>query len=274
MKLFSKYIDKTLLRKDIIKYRKYILSIIIFLLAYVIGLRIYNVIIIKTKKEQEQQKMNLSSEVFATFVYYIVIFLGLLLALINSDIDTKSIMVLLGSAGLAIALAMQSSLTRVINGFIILYYKYFEIGDIIKVDEIIGRVVNFTLFSTTIITRENNVRVIISNNDIVAKKVINYTMLPTIINNVRVSISSNNNNLSYINLINVIKSELMEKTKYIDKKQIDVNVHDIEKHGTILNIRFGIKSEDLFASENEVRLIVRDVLSRQNVKLLDYGYIN
>ena len=274
MKLFSKYIDKKLIKKDLIKYKKYIISIIIFLIGYIIASRIYHKIIEHIAKKDINNKMNISSDVFATFIYYIILLLGLFLALLNSDIDTNSIMVVLGSFGLAIALALQNSISRVINGFLIMYYGYYQINDIIKINDTIGRVVEFTLFNTVIISRENNIRIIISNNEIVANKIINYTKIPFILNNIRVSLSSNNNNINYKNLLTTIKTEINNKSKYIkDKTKTSVEIDDMENSGTTINIRFYINSIELFESQNEIRLLVRDVLSNNNIKLLDNAYI-
>jgi len=274
MRLFGKYINKQLLKKDLIKYRKYIVSVVIFLIGYIIASRIYHKIMEQINKKYAQNKMNIASDVFASFIYYIIILLGLFLALLNSDIDTNSIMVVLGSFGLAIALAMQNSVTRIINGFLIIYYGYYKIGDIIKVNDISGKVVEFTLFNTVILNRENNVNVIISNNDIVSNKIINYTKMPNIINNIRVSISANNQNLNYTNLLNKIKTEINNKSKYIiDKNKTTIDIDDMEKSGTTLNIKFYIESSNIFESQNEIKLLVRDILSSNNVKLLDNSYI-
>ena len=93
--------------------------------------------------------INLRKLLFEENVWLLI---GLFFSLLNADIDTNSILVILGSSGLAIALSLQNTLSQVINGLIILYFNYYELDDIIKVGDYIGKVVGFTLLNTTIQT--------------------------------------------------------------------------------------------------------------------------
>ena len=270
----DKYISsktQIIIEKKIYKYKKYIQSIIIFIIFYIIATKIYNSIIEKISEKQD--KVKISYDFFASFIYHFILLIGLFFGLLNSDIDTNSIMVILGSSGIAIAFALQNSLTQVINGLIILYFNYYELNDIIQVGEYLGKVVEFTLLNTTIKTHENNINIIIPNNDIVSKVVYNFTKTPRIINSVPVSISSNNN-IDFIKLVENIKTELKTKCKYIvNKNNIMVDISDISESGTKIDIRFEINSEDYIDSRYNVRLLVRNLLSQKHIKLLDNGYI-
>ena len=155
----DKYISRKILEKNIYKYKKYIQSVIIFIIFYIIAINIYNSIIKKINEKQDDKKENkikISYDFFASFIFYFILFIGLFFSLLNAYIDTNSIMVVLGSSGIAIAFALQNSLTQVINGLIILYFNYYELNDIIQVGDNLGKVVGFTLLNTTIETHENN----------------------------------------------------------------------------------------------------------------------
>jgi small conductance mechanosensitive channel len=275
----NKYMDKyissktqKILGNNIYKYKKYIQSLIIFIIFYIIAIKTYYSIIKKINEKQEN-KLKISYDFFASFIFYFILLIGLFLSLLNSDIDTNSIMVILGSSGIAIALALQNSIAQVINGLIILYFNYYELNDIIQVGEYLGTVVEFTLLNTTLKTHENNINIIIPNTEIISKVVYNYTKKPQIINSVSVSISSNNN-IDFIKLIENIKSELKTKCKYIiDKNNIMVDISDISESGTKIDIRFEINSHDYIESRYNVRLLVRNLLSQKHIKLLDNGYI-
>jgi len=275
----DKYISRktqNILENNFYKYKKYIQSVIIFIIFYIIAINIYNSIIKKINEKQDDKKENkikISYDFFASFIFYFILLIGLFFSLLNADVDTNSIMVILGSSGIAIAFALQNSLTQVINGLIILYFNYYELNDIIQVGEYLGKVVEFTLLNTTIKTHENNINIIIPNNDIVSKVVYNFTKTPRIINSVPVSISSNNN-IDFIKLVENIKTELKTKCKYIvNKNNIMVDISDISESGTKIDIRFEINSKDYIESQYNVRLLVRNLLSQKHVKLLDNGYI-
>jgi small conductance mechanosensitive channel len=270
----DKYISsktKNILTNNIYKYKKYIQSIIIFIIFYIIAINVYRSIIKKINEKQD--KVKISYDFFASFIFYFILLIGLFFSLLNADIDTNSIMVILGSSGIAIALALQSSITQVINGLIILYFNYYELNDIIQVGEYLGTVTGFTLLNTTIKTHENNINIIIPNTEISSKVIYNFTKTPQIINSVPVSISANNN-IDYIKLIENIKVDLRTKCKYIiNKNNIMVDISDISESGTKINIRFEINSEDYIESQYNVRLLVRNLLSQKHIKLLDNGYI-
>lgn len=270
----NKYISnktKKVLENNIYKYKKYIQSIVIFIIFYIIATKIYNSIIAKINEKQD--KVKISYDFFATFIFYFILLIGLFFSLLNANIDTNSIMVILGSSGLAIALALQNSISQIINGLMILYFNYYELNDIIQVGDNLGKVVGFSLLNTTIETHENKINIIIPNNEIVSKVIYNFTKTPQILNSISVSISSNNN-IDFIKLINNIKMTLRTKCKYIiDKNNINVDIVDIAESGTKLNIRFKINSDDYIESQYDVRLLVRNLLSQSHIKLLDNGYI-
>jgi small conductance mechanosensitive channel len=269
----DKYISsktQNIIKNNIYKYKKYIQSLIIFLVFYVIAINVHNSIIKKINEKQD--KVKISYDFFASFIFYFILLAGIFFSLLNADIDTNSIMVLLGSSGLAIALALQNSLSQVINGLVILYFNYYELNDIVQIDEYLGKVVGFTLLNTTIQTHENNINIIIPNTEIASKVVYNFTKTPQIINSVPVSISANNN-VDYIKLVENIKAELRAKCKYIvNKNNIMVDISDISESGTKIDIRFEINSEDYIESRYNVRLLVRNLLSQKHIKLLDNGY--
>jgi small conductance mechanosensitive channel len=277
-KYMNKYIDKYIsaktkkvLENNIYKYKKYIQSLIIFIIFYIIAIKIYNSIIAKINEKQD--KVKISYDFFASFIFYFILFIGLFFSLLNADVDTNSILVILGSSGLAIALALQNSITQIINGLMILYFNYYELNDTIQVGDYLGKVVGFSLLNTTIETHENNINIIIPNNEIVSKVVYNFTKTPQILNSISVSISSNNN-VDFIKLIDNIKAILRTKCKYIiDKNNINVNITDIAESGTKLVIKFKVNSMDFIESQYDVRLLVRNLLSQSHIKLLDNGYI-
>jgi small conductance mechanosensitive channel len=265
-------IKQKVLVNNIYKYKKYIQSVIIFLIFYIISIKIYNSII-KKINEKKENTGKISYDFFASFIFYFILLIGLFFSLLNSDIDTNSIMVILGSSGLALALSLQNTISQLINGLTILYFNFYELDDIIKVGDYLGKVVGFSLLNTTIQTYENNINIIIPNTEIISKVVYNFTKTPKIINSVSVSISSNNN-IDFIKLIENIKADLRTKCKYIiNKNNIMVNISDISESGTKIDIRFEINSKYYIESQYNVRLLVRNLLSQKHIKLLDNAYM-
>lgn len=82
-------------------------------------------------------------------------------------IETTSFITLLGAAGLAIGLALQGSLGHFASGILILLFKPYKVGDLVRVNDFEGHVVEIQVFSTLIRTVDNKM-VIIPNGVITA----------------------------------------------------------------------------------------------------------
>ena len=110
---------------------------------------------------------------FLKFSLYVV-----LLITISSgfDLDAASILALLGSAGVAIGLAIQGSLANFVGGVLILMLKPFKVGDYIKEDTngIEGTVISIELFYTKLTTVDNRV-IVLPNGTLANSSLTNVT---------------------------------------------------------------------------------------------------
>jgi small conductance mechanosensitive channel len=77
-------------------------------------------------------------------------------------VETTSLIAMLGAAGLAVGLALQGSLANFAGGMLILFFKPFEVGDVIEAQGHLGRVYEIQIFNTILKTLDNQ-RVIIPN---------------------------------------------------------------------------------------------------------------
>lgn len=89
-------------------------------------------------------------------------------------IDTTSFLAMIGAAGLAIGLALQSSLANFAGGIQILVFKPFKVGDTIEIRSLIGVVKAIHLMQTSLLTPDNKT-IYIPNASIVSGDIVNYT---------------------------------------------------------------------------------------------------
>jgi small-conductance mechanosensitive channel len=179
----------------------------------------------------------------------------------------------MGSIGIAIALAIQSSITQIISGFFILLLNLYNINDIIEINGVKGFVRDFSLFNTTI-SNLTDINTIIPNNSFLSNSFINYTKTKTIKYTFTIAISANNS-IDYNILMDNLKEKISILSKYcIDKTGIVVSIDELSASGTILRLKVPINSMELFNADMELKQIVRTVLVDDNVLLLDNSYVS
>ena len=107
------------------------------------------------------------------------IFLWVLLALMLAgtlDVDVTSIIAMLSVAGLAVSLALQSTLANLAGGLVLLVAKPFAVGDYVEADGISGTIAAIDLAYTTFVTPDNK-EIFVPNSQLSATKITNYNRL-------------------------------------------------------------------------------------------------
>jgi small conductance mechanosensitive channel len=112
----------------------------------------------------------------AQIAQYTVLAAGVISALGAAGIETTSVLAIFGSAGLAVGLAMQGSLSNFASGVMILFFKPFTVGDVITVAGETGGVTDIGMFATTLVNPSNH-KIIIGNSAIIGGNITNYTTL-------------------------------------------------------------------------------------------------
>ena len=147
-------------------------TILIAIVVFIIGRKIVNLALKITKNTMVRKDVEISVQKFvmslATFAYNI--FLIIIIASILG-IGASSIVAIIGSAGLAVGLALQGSLSNLAGGVLILLLKPFKVGDYIISA---GTVQSIDIFYTRIATTDNKV-VVIPNGTISNSNVTNTT---------------------------------------------------------------------------------------------------
>ncbi|WP_392566432.1 mechanosensitive ion channel [Utexia brackfieldae] len=124
------------------------------------------------RKEVDPTLIGFSS----SLLKYTVLTLTIITVLGRLGLETASFVAILGAAGLAIGLALQSSLSNFAAGILLLIFRPFKEGDLIDVG-MLGTVESIQIFSTTLTLSDGRI-VVIPNSKISANNIINYTRDP------------------------------------------------------------------------------------------------
>ena len=107
-------------------------------------------------------------------VRYGVLLVTIIIVLGQFGVRTASILAVLGAAGLAVALALQGTLSNIAAGILLVLLRPFNVGDQIDADGIAGTVVEVGLFATQLRSPEG-VFMFAPNSKLSNAKIINYS---------------------------------------------------------------------------------------------------
>lgn len=108
---------------------------------------------------------------------YGIIIITVVIALSQFGIQTTSILAVLGAAGLAIALALQGTLSNIASGVMLIWLRPFSVGDAIDAEGISGSVSEIGLFATELRTYDG-IFIFVPNSRLWNAKIMNYSREP------------------------------------------------------------------------------------------------
>ncbi|BCL62550.1 mechanosensitive ion channel protein [Desulfomarina profundi] len=111
-------------------------------------------------------------------IYYVLLAAVVIAAADQVGIKTTSFIAILGAAGLAVGLALKDSLANFASGVMLILFQPFKVGDAISTAGVTGKVFQIDIFSTIIMTPDNQ-KVIIPNSSITSGVITNITAEPT-----------------------------------------------------------------------------------------------
>jgi small conductance mechanosensitive channel len=140
---------------NLVDYVPSLISAIIVLILGLLIIKLFRRIVknLMTKKDLDPTLLKFVLDVF-TWVFRVILFVTVIDQL---GVKTTSLMAALGAAGIAIGLALQGSLSNFAGGLLIILFKPFRVGDYIEALGQSGTVNSIQIFSTRIITGNNQV---------------------------------------------------------------------------------------------------------------------
>lgn len=241
-------------------------SVIVALLFILIGIRLVKLFVKILKHSFERSKME---ESVSGFLLSIVKVLGYILVYLTAaaivGIEITSFVAILGTASLAIGLALQGALSNLAGGVLILILKPFRVGDYIlennKNNE--GTVVSIDIFYTRLCTHDNKI-VVVPNGILANNSLINLTNEKKRKIEVKISIAYD----SDIKKIKKIINDIMQVEKRIlEDEQKDVFIDSFDDSGMLLGIRAWVKTEDYWPVTWELREKVKIAFDQNNIEI-------
>lgn len=152
------------------------IRIVLAILVLLIGVQLIKLVRGILKKGLKRSRVDESAVRFIdSFVKYSLCFLLVILIASWMGVDAASIIALLGSASVAVGLALQGSLSNLAGGVLILILKPFSIGDYIRDGQgNEGTVDTIDVFYTHLVTPDNKA-IVLPNGALAGGCITNYT---------------------------------------------------------------------------------------------------
>lgn len=154
---------------------RFIPTILLAIVIYIVGVFLNRLILNLFAKGVEKSKMDQTVKKFLSSVIKIVITaLVLIIVLTVLGIPMTSIITVLGTAGVAVGLALKDSLANVAGGVLLLINQTIKVGNYIEVGGNAGIVEEVAILYTKIVTLDNK-DIFIPNGIVATSPVINYS---------------------------------------------------------------------------------------------------
>tara|TARA_R110000868_G_scaffold117600_15_gene312559 strand:+ start:62924 stop:63772 length:849 start_codon:yes stop_codon:yes gene_type:complete len=151
-------------------------KIFLALVTLFIGLRLIKILDKFIDKIMSIKHYDTSLKTFLISLSDIVLKVALLISVISIlGVETTSFIAVLGSAGLAVGLALQGSLSNFAGGVMLLIFKPFREGDFIQTQGYEGTVRELNVFHTIMNTIDNK-RIILPNGSVANGALTNFTI--------------------------------------------------------------------------------------------------
>jgi len=158
-----------------------ILRLLLFCVIVIVSLviaRFLGRVVTNALTRTRSQLPVLLKEMITSMTSKVIFLLGFLIAVSTLGIELGPLLAGLGIAGFVIGFALQDSLSNFAAGIMILIYRPFDLGDVVEVAGVFGKVSHMSLVTTSILTFDNQT-LIVPNGKVWGNVIRNSTTEPT-----------------------------------------------------------------------------------------------
>jgi small conductance mechanosensitive channel len=193
----------------------------------------------------------------------LIIAIGVLLGLSQLGVSLGPVLAGLGVAGFIIGFALQDSLANFASGMLILLYRPYDVGDIVEISGVFGRVHQMSLVNTTILTLDNQT-LIVPNNKIWQDVIKNLTHQ----DKRRIDLVFG---ITYDQDIDVVEDLLHQVLKENDRVLMDpeplIRVHELADSSVNLIVRPWVKTDDYWDVYWELMKAVKQRFDAEGISI-------
>ncbi len=171
----------SILNKPLFIYNDQAFSIVMFIKIFLIlsiGFLIGKIFQSKIKKLEEKKiPINRSSlKIIGNIGYYLIVFITFFIALNSMGLNLSSLSLIAGALSVGIGFGLQTIVSNLAAGIILMSERSIRIGDYIELDENLRGRVDDIKMRSTVITTNDNINIVVPNSTFIQNNVINWTL--------------------------------------------------------------------------------------------------
>ncbi|MDR1017267.1 MAG: mechanosensitive ion channel [Lachnospiraceae bacterium] len=255
----------TYLSKHVDDLIQFAIKVLIALACFFIGRIIIKYVVIFVKKALIKASIDTGVSQFTASLTKTVLYILLIFSIATKfGFDTASVAAILASAGLALGLALQGSLSNLAGGVLILLMKPFKVGDYIIEDTHgnEGTVEEIKIIYTKLITIDNKI-IVIPNGVLSNSSLTNVSTMPCRKLDLMFCVSNNEN----IENVKKIIRQVLDKSNSVKKDdEINIYVAELLPNGIKIGVRFGVYTKDYFDAKGEILQAVKEAFDSNDIK--------
>jgi small conductance mechanosensitive channel len=238
---------------------RFVVAILIFL----VGLWVIQRLVLLINNLMKNYQVDPTLRPFMRNFLSVTLRVLLIIAVIGQlGVEMTSIFAVLASAGLAVGLALQGSLSNFAGGVLILVVKPFRVGDYIEAQGVGGRVCIINILNTVIKTHDNKT-IYIPNGPLANSTITNHDVEPNRRAEVRLVVQHGNDIVQAKKLIQtIIQSDdriLPEPAPQVITENIDIGIAMITRAWTL--------RENIGSLTNDLHDRIRAAFDQENITL-------
>ncbi|OLP19882.1 mechanosensitive ion channel protein MscS [Leptolyngbya sp. 'hensonii'] len=185
----------------------------------------------------------------------LTLMVGILAALNALQIETTTVVAVVGAAGLAAGLALQGTLSHFAAGVMLIILRPFEVGDVVEGAGVEGMVDGIGLFSTTLITADN-IRITVPNSNLFSTTLKNKTVLGTRRVDLEIGIGDRPIDATIRDLIKIAHNH----TLVLPEPQPTCEVTAVAVDNTVLTLRPWCQAEHYAQIKSDLQKQIKELL--------------
>ena len=240
------------------------IRIVTALLILVIGRMLAKFAVKAFRRVMHRMKMDqMLINFLANILYTLLLVVVVMASLEQLGVKTTSALAILGAAGLAIGLSLQSSLSNFASGVMLIIFRPFKVGDFVEAGGTSGVVEEITVFSTRMRTGDNR-EVIVPNGKIYGDTIVNYSARDTRRIDMVFGISYDDN----IKQAKDIMSKIMDDHELILKDPAPVIlISELADSSINFTVRPWVKSGDYWGVRSELLQTIKEAFDENGISV-------